>query len=364
MEPSRADMPDSRMYELLARSIGGRLLPADEGEVRRATCALFARPDGLELLREVAIEEGMLRILLARVHTEHAEPEQRGSRTPSIRDRRGRTPFGLRWRRLNRAASWRRNVLKAATILVVVGGAAGVGTRGALRWFRRGTSPTPPTPHSVTTSAGQRATIDLPDGSQVILAPNSELRYAVARDAGPRELQLDGEAYFAVQHDVARPFRVHTRRAVIEDLGTTFVVRAYPTDPRAHVAVRSGAVTIRARTAHDSTVTTLRPGEAAAFDSSGSVVRLAGNPAADWAWITGRLAFDQTQLPAVLAQLHRWYDVDFRLDDSTLATQYFTGAFDAATPLPHVLEILGPLVHARFERRGRIVTVTPRPRTP
>jgi len=355
MIPSGADLPESPVYELLARSIGRDLTPAEDEEARRAAEALFAQPGALELLREVVIEEGMLRALLERIHPQHGPG---GALALGGSRRADRAPFAHRWQHQHRASSWRRAVLKVAAIVLVVGGiATGIELRGGLKRMHRGA---PPAPHSVITRPGQRASVNLPDGSRAILAPNTELRYTISPNTGPRELQLDGEAYFDVRHDAARPFRVHTRRAVIQDVGTTFVVREYSTDTRARVAVRSGAVTLHAGAARDASGVAVRQGEAVAFDSSGAVVRLAGDPASDWAWTTGRLVFDEAPLPAVLAELHRWYDVDFRLDDSTLATQYFTGAFNAA-PLPQVLDILGPVVHARFEQQGRGVVVTRRP---
>lgn len=354
MSPSDADLPESRVHEVLARSIGRDLTPAEAEEARHAADALFPQPNAFELLREVVIEEGMLGTVLEHVHAEHGQERDRvrgGEQCGS------RPPLGHHWPRENAAGRWRRSALKAAAVLLVVGGAAGVGARSVLRQRQQDVRPQSRT---VATQPGQGATLDLPDGSRAILAPNSTLTYAISATAGPRELQLDGEAYFEVVHDAARPFRVQTRRAVIEDLGTTFVVRDYSTDSVARVAVRIGAVALRATTATDTSEIAVHPGEVADIDSARTTVRVVSDSTSNWAWITGRLIFDRTPLPAVLAALHRWYDVDFQLDDSTLATQYFTGAFNAAS-LPQVLDILGPLVHARFEQHGRVVVVTRRP---
>jgi ferric-dicitrate binding protein FerR (iron transport regulator) len=359
MEPSGSDLPESRVSELLARSIGGHLAPADESDARRAATALCGRPDGLELLREVVMEEGMLRTLLNRVHAEEGQ-EERVAR--SVGGTQRRAPFGPQWQHRDAAATRRRRMMRAAAIVLIGGGlgAVGVATRGMLH---RGNHGAPAEFHTVATEPGQRASIDFPDGSRATLAPNTELRYAIAATSGVRDVQLDGEAYFEIHHDAARPFRVRTSHAVVEDLGTTFVVSDYAADVRARVAVRSGAVTLRARAAGDSSGVALRAGEVAGLDSSGTVVRLPGDPASYWAWTTGRLVFDRTPLPAVLVQLHRWYGVDFQLTDSTLAAQYFTGTFDSVS-LPQVLDILGPLVHARFEHRGEAVLVKPRRGSP
>lgn len=355
MSPFDADQPESQACELLARSLGRALTPAEDDEARRAADALFAQPNALELLREVVIEEGMLGAVLERARTEH---KQESDRARDARRLDRRSPLAHHWPHQNGAGLWRRSVPRAAAVLLVIGGLAGVGARSVLRQIRHDVRPPS---HTVATQPGQRATLDLPDGSRVILAPNSTLSYAISASAGPRELHLEGEAYFDVRHDVARPFRVHIRRAVIEDLGTAFVVRDYSTDSVAHVAVRSGAVTLRAKTAGDTSDVAVHPGEVADLDSIRAVVRVACDSASNWTWTSGRLAFDQTPLPVVLAALHRWYDVDFQLNDSTLATQYFTGAFVTAASLPQVLDILGPLVHARFEQQGRVVVVTRRP---
>ncbi|HET7552523.1 MAG TPA: FecR domain-containing protein [Gemmatimonadaceae bacterium] len=226
-----------------------------------------------------------------------------------------------------------------------------------LRTFRNGGSVVSRT---VTTRVAQLDTMNLPDGSRVILAPNSLLEYAVSRRAGPREIRLEGEALFDVRHDDERPFRVRTRRAVVEDLGTSFVVREYASDSRARVAVRSGAAALHTSDGSSAVAIDLRPGDGAYIDSIGTIARFSGDPESFGAWTGGYLTFDGTPLPEVLSQLATWYGVEFRMTDSTLAKQYFTGALNS-TSLSNALEILGPIVHARFAQEGRAVAVTARP---
>lgn len=347
-------LPDRRARELLDRWLAGGLTPPEEAEARRVASAIFARPDGLELLREIAAEEGMLRMLLDRAHAED------GPRVPSIHTREPAIralPMPARApRRWAPERPWYGSGMRAAATLVVAGGMLVLGANAARRW-EKGRAPQLVT---VMTLPGQRTTVELPDGSRATLAPNTELRYTISADRGARELRLDGEAYFEVLHDDARPFRIRTASAVVEDLGTAFVVREYDADQRARVAVRSGAVAIRARHAAGAAATGLRAGQAVDIDSNGAVIPLTGDTTAYWSWTTGRLVFDATPLPEVLSRLSRWYGVEFRLTDTTLAGQYFTGAFEAAS-LPQALEILGPLVHARFEQQARVVIVTPRP---
>src|SRR6185437_12701777 len=137
-------------------------------------------------------------------------------------------PRGVYHVRRNARASWTSQALRAAAILLIVTGvAAGTQDSEIMHWMRQGSHPETRT---VVTRAGQQDTVHLPDGTQAILAPGTELRYAIATTVGARELRLNGQAIFSVRHDSARPFRVQTPRAVIEDLGTTFAVREYSAD--------------------------------------------------------------------------------------------------------------------------------------
>ena len=147
---------------------------------------------------------------------------------------------------------------------------------------------------------------------------------------------------------------------MVEDLGTVFVVREYTGDSRARVAVRSGAAALHTRDGGSATSVELRSGDGAYIDSSGAIARFTGDPESYGSWASGRFEFDAAPLPEVLAELTSWYGVEFTMSDSMLKRQYFTGGFSSAS-FSRALAILGPVVHARFEQKGRVVVVTPRP---
>ena len=94
------------------------------------------------------------------------------------------------------------------------------------------------------TGVGERRAIELPDGSHAVLGVRSSLRMEPGLATGPRIVHLDGEAFFTVNHDPSRPFRVLASNVVTEDVGTEFSVRAYPGEGQVRVAVREGAVSL------------------------------------------------------------------------------------------------------------------------
>jgi len=79
----------------------------------------------------------------------------------------------------------------------------------------------------------------LPDGSLISLSSHSSLAFKPGR---VREATLKGEAFFEVEHDAARPFRIHVNDLVVNVLGTSFNIKC--TGNQTEIMVRSGVVGI------------------------------------------------------------------------------------------------------------------------
>jgi ferric-dicitrate binding protein FerR (iron transport regulator) len=217
------------------------------------------------------------------------------------------------------------------------------------------------------TGRGERATIQLSDGSHITLAPLTRVRILPGFGVRTRELVVDGEAILDVVHDESRPFRVHAGSAVAEDIGTRFVIRAYAGDSAVTVAVAEGAVSL-GRT-RDTTVAAfsqsaegvvVRAGEFGQLGGGGQVTMRHEVHLADrFGWASGSLSFDDTSLDEVSRTLERWYDVKVVVGDSTMRARRLTGRFQGQSP--H--EILGAIaitLDAELEWRGGMVTISPR----
>ena len=250
----------------------------------------------------------------------------------------------------------RSSLTKVAVVLMVLGGGALAG--------RAMLSPEPeatiaaPAMRVVTTPAGQRASFRLPDGTSVMLGVASTLRHPVGFGAGRRrEVELEGEAYFDVVHDENRPFAVWAADVVAEDLGTQFVVRAYRDDRHAWVVVREGKVALRAAGAQADSAprVLLSPGQLGRLESNGTPVAERVATSAYFAWTEGRLVLDDIALRDALPQLSRWYDLEFRLADSSLGRVPLTATF-RNQPTEEVLNLLAASLGMRQVRSGRTVT--------
>ncbi len=243
---------------------------------------------------------------------------------------------------------------RIAVLLLVVGGGALAG-RAVLSPEPEAAGPAPAV-RVVTTPPGQRASFRLPDGTSVMLGVASTLRHPVSFGAGAREVQLEGEAYFEVAHEEERPFAVRAGDIIAEDLGTEFVVRAYPEDRHAHVVVREGKVALRAAAATGSTAgRVIEPGHLGRLVASGEPRIERVDTAAYFAWTDGRLVLEDVPLRDALPQLSRWFDLDFRLADSSLGEVPLTTTL-RTQPSPDVLNLLATSLGMRQIRSGRTVT--------
>lgn len=86
-----------------------------------------------------------------------------------------------------------------------------------------------PAGRTYSTDVGERRSVQLPDGSTVLLDSRSSLK--VDFTAATRQVELvHGQALFSVLHDPHRPFLVRAGATVIRDVGTQFDVKQRPDD--------------------------------------------------------------------------------------------------------------------------------------
>lgn len=179
------------------------------------------------------------------------------------------------------------------------------------------------------TGTGEIRQIALDDGSTVWLSARSAIKIHYQANARTVEL-LEGEAYFTVQPDSSRPFRVITAMADTTVLGTAFNVNMVA--DTISVAVNHGRVAV---TAHGSSQL-LRPpltgGDWLRLNNAGKTEW--GNASSDAAgiWRSGKLVVNNRPVGEVLDELRRHYHGAIMLTDPSVATRRLTGVYNLQTP--------------------------------
>ena len=188
------------------------------------------------------------------------------------------------------------------------------------------------------TNIDERKTVELPDGSTVVLNQNSTLIYSGRFNSqSKREVQLEGEAYFDIRSNPERPFVIYTPEADIEVLGTTFNVRAYVEEAFTEVNVESGKVAFNSRDKAFNTV--LNPMEKAVYRHEGKMIEGEDELLNAHSWRTRQLRFRNTPLIDVLEALERHFNVDFDTASADLSKCNYTSNFEEEQ-LDNILEAM------------------------
>jgi transmembrane sensor len=93
---------------------------------------------------------------------------------------------------------------------------------------------------------GSKSQITLPDGSKAWINAGSKLSYRGDFNESDRIVNLEGEGYFSVTSNKAKPFIVQTAHLKVKAFGTVFNVKAYPEERTVETTLVEGIVEIRA----------------------------------------------------------------------------------------------------------------------
>jgi transmembrane sensor len=234
----------------------------------------------------------------------------------------------------------------AATLVIVTSAALGY-------YFYNARSYTMAT---VETNSASKKEILLPDGSRVWLNGQSQLQYSKMNETGNREVNLEGEAYFEVVKNAARPFLIHTRSSVTQVIGTSFNIRSYANEEDIMVTVASGLVSFY-EASHPDKKILLSKGERGVLEKDSSTPEKELNADANFlSWKTNTIVFGNTSLDLVAATLARHFHKKIRIDKA-LSRCRFTSTFEEAT-LNDILEELVLVLNIKIDHQGDVVELS------
>ncbi|MFN4287381.1 MAG: FecR family protein [Brevundimonas sp.] len=217
---------------------------------------------------------------------------------------------------LSRTARSPRRGLKGALRLAGAGAGALAALVLGMMWFAS-------QPTTYRTDVGERRTIELTDGSSVILDTASRVEIRLTDDRRAIAL-LSGQALFDVAPD-NRPFVVTAGEVEVTAIGTRFDVRRLARGAR--VILLEGQVDVR-DTRRSEATWSLSPGEQIVTSSPSPIVAQADVDAAT-SWITGRLVFEALPLRNAIAEMNRYTTAKIRLEGEDYGDIRVSGAFNA-----------------------------------
>ena len=301
-------MTEAEFYLLLQRYLDGRCTPAEKAQVTQWYNQLHETD--LRLLPSQD-QQQVEAAIWQRLRLDPAKPK------PAPRERHPVLDF------------WHKPQLRWAAVGLFVLGLGGVVP--LVRHWQAAPAPVAVTPadgwmrHHNTT--GRAQVFQLPDDSRVTLQSGGTLRYSTALAGPRREVYLEGEAFFQVHKNPARPFLVFTSQVVTTVLGTSFDVKSYPGGAQARVAVREGKVSVQARQNAQLDATPTHPAKAGVLLLPNQQVvysvashqlkkELVDKPAV---LVPQAFEFEERPVTEVLAALEKAYGVPILYDKQKLA---------------------------------------------
>ncbi len=189
----------------------------------------------------------------------------------------------------------------------------------------------------------------LPDGSFAVLNKRSSIQYAFNPNNSRRKVVLEGEAFFDVNHQQDKPFIIETGEVIIEDIGTSFNVNAFPESPTIEVYVESGEVAFYTLT---NTGLNLVAGETGIYHKqSQSFARLLKVDTNRLAYKTGIFNFRNADLGSILEDLNAVYDAKIQLANPALSNCRLNVTFRNER-IDDVVEIIAETLKLTITRSG------------
>lgn len=189
---------------------------------------------------------------------------------------------------------------------------------------------------TVQVEIGQKAKIQLPDGTSVWLNSASSLTYDNTHNK-KRVVYLQGEAYFEVSKDKVRPFIVKTNNISVEALGTSFNIKAYPDDDYIAATLIEGSIRISSPVRSE----LLDPDEKLTITkNNGQFAKsVLSDAEKNVSWINNQLTFEQERLEDIAKTLERMYNVRIRFTSDKLKDVRFSGTIKNNN-LENVLQLI------------------------
>lgn len=211
-----------------------------------------------------------------------------------------------------------KSALLGAVVIIVVAGIIGA----ALIWGTRGTDQqrvdgalASDQVRVVETRAGQRARMQLGDGSGVEIGPNTTLRIAPNFAERVRALDVQGTVALDVVADSRDRFFVRSGEALLRVTGTKFDVSRFQGDSLVLLRVREGEVSVGS----GEEATAVAAGRTVGIAAGGRVVELPAPQAEEaFAWTDGNFVVVDRRLLEVIPLLQRWYGLQLKVTDPRL----------------------------------------------
>ncbi len=315
-------MDTNELHELLGRYAKGE---ATEAEARR-----------LQQWYESNFDKNIEEVIGPDHYAKKQIFDQLSERIPELERRRGR---------IRRFTGWR--IAAALTMFIGIGGLlyfaifSGKGDA-SIRYI------------TIENSEGGVKELYLPDSTKIWLNARSSLKYA-ENFRNNRLVELIGEGFFEVAHDMEHPFIIYTGKLRTKVLGTAFNIKAYPNESEIAISVEHGKVTVNEQ---DKTLAMLQSLDQVTYEVSSGESTIGKVDRNDIVALKlGEIRFNAMPLGLIANVLERKYGVAITFENELLTECMYSAAFDHTVALDDLLLMLCSVNDIDYEYSSKIKLV-------
>ena len=230
--------------------------------------------------------------------------------------------------------------------------------------------------NEVATKRGSKSFIKLPDGTQVWLNADSKLTFKENFGDKTREVSLNGEAFFDVFHDAQHPFIIHTGKADVKVLGTTFNIKNYALDKTMEATLIKGKIEVTLIDRPDEKII-IHPSEKIIISKENKSPSVGKNRntavavvnkvilttatfkdslIAETSWVKDKMVIVNQPLSTIAEELERKFAVTIVFKTNAVKQYRYTGVFDKET-VSEIFHIIQLSRKINYSIDNKIITI-------
>lgn len=199
----------------------------------------------------------------------------------------------------------------------------------------------------ITTATGQRKTVNMEDGTRLVMNAGSTVR--IYKDLShERRLSIDdGEVFFDVKQGPDKPFIVESGPLTTTVLGTSFNIIAYKDVQRLHVGVVSGKVSVN--------TSILTKGQELVYDRKTGKGKVNPLDESLLEWQNGNLVLNDASFGEMVILMQKNFGVAITADQPDVRETRYTTELPVTMDPVNAAEILAAIHHLKIRTNGRHV---------
>jgi transmembrane sensor len=199
--------------------------------------------------------------------------------------------------------------------------------------------------------------IMLADGSEINLNGSSKLYFPINFSKDERWVAMEGEAFFHVNANKAKPFFVRLKDSVtVTVLGTSFNIDAHNKSGYIKTTLLEGSLKITSNRSGESKL--LHPGQQAQFANGRFVMNNSLKVDQVTAWKKGIFYFDNNSIQEIMEEIGKWYNVKV-IYTGILPENKFVGRMNRSLSLRECIRTLSKAIAMQIEIKDDTIIVSP-----